>query len=739
VTIDAPEAVLAIFRDEAANLIQRTAAALNRADNAQGEARKKQIAEVCRLLHTLKGAAAAVGHDAIKQATHELEDRVGERAEAGDAARLADLFDAVEAIEELVSQNSALAVEAAPVAPAPTPAAPVSLGRAPIASADRATDQRATLAHDGAESEATPAFAEWLRVPPERLDQLHAHVGELVLARLQQDELVDRMIHLRSAVAQAMARQRELTRALTELRSELGPDSWRRLKLSTQGVTSRWGALLGNLQTICRDARVLQAQASVVGQGVEESIRDLRLMPLTPFFEGFAKSAREAARSADKFVRFYVRADGAEVDRSVLTRLHDALLHLVRNAVVHGIESPAERARAGKTIEGTLTLEAWSAGTSAVVRVIDDGAGIDVERVRKKAAALGLPDADDVLELLTHPGFSTRDSADELAGRGVGLDVVANIVRGLEGTLELSSEPGRGAAFTLRVPIAASTTMGLILEVGKQQFGIMLNSVERVIRPSPEEIIRVEGRPALKLDGEVVGLVALGDLLGIDEDLSEQSHIPVVVLKHARRRLAVAVSEIPGEHPLVVKPFAQAFRGIDLFVGGAVQPDHSIVPVLGVAAVFARAARSGMAVLTHATRVDRARKPSNLHALVVDDSITMRTMLRNVLSAAGYQVVVAEDGKAALSVLDTMPECHVVITDLQMPELDGIGLCRSIRAREGRYVPIMMVTSVDDDDEKSRALAAGADAYAVKSTFEQSAFLARVDTLVRGPARGAEG
>jgi CheY-like chemotaxis protein len=207
----------------------------------------------------------------------------------------------------------------------------------------------------------------------------------------------------------------------------------------------------------------------------------------------------------------------------------------------------------------------------------------------------------------------------------------------------------------------------------------------------------------------------------------------VVVISRGRQRLGLMVSDIPGEHALVVKPFGRAFANAELFIGGAVQPDHSVVPVLATPALFARAVRSAQSTLRQQLHAERPRVPANLHALVVDDSITMRTLLRNVLHAAGYQVTLAEDGVSALERLSEMHDCQILITDLQMPEMDGIELCRKVRARGGKYLPIVMVTSVDDDEEKSRALMAGADAYIVKASFEQTAFLRRVDTLVRGP------
>jgi two-component system chemotaxis sensor kinase CheA len=725
---DMTQEVLAVFREEAVELVQRALAALNRAANSEGAERTKQINEVCRQLHTLKGAAAAVDSENVKDRTHVLEDRVAELSTGTDAALFDPVFAELEALERELKQAEAAVQLPRAVEPA----------RAPPRQTEERALSRPLAAAGGSlasEPQVDPGLsgAEWLRVAPERIENLHALLGEMVLTRLRQDQLVERMVQLSATAARVMKREREMSRVLLEARSELTPESWRRLRTYTKSTSTSWSGMFESLQSVCREARVLQGQSGIVSQSVEESIQNLRLMPLAPFFEGYAKAARDAGRRAGRLVRFHVKADGTEVDRAVLTRLSDALLHLVRNAVAHGIESPDQRQRLGKAAEGVLTLEAWSAGAQAVIRVADDGAGVDVERVRQKARSLGIDDSHDVLDILTHPGFSTRDAADELSGRGVGLDVVRAIVHALGGSLELQSQRGVGTVFTIRVPIAASTSMGLILEVEQQRFGIMLGDVERVLRPGLSEISDVEGKPAIRVQDELVALVALADVLGIKSESVPQERVPVVVISQGRQRLGLMVSDIPGEHALVVKPFGRAFANAELFIGGAVQPDHSVVPVLATPALFARAVRSAHASLKQHLHAERPRVPANLHALVVDDSITMRTLLRNVLHAAGYQVTLAEDGVSALERLAEMHDCQILITDLQMPQMDGIELCKSVRAREGKYVPIVMVTSVDDDDEKSRALTAGADAYIVKASFEQTAFLKRVDTLVRGP------
>jgi chemotaxis protein histidine kinase CheA len=725
--------VLAIFREEGLDLTRRGLTALNACANAAGDARKKHLQEVARILHTLKGAAAAVGNDEILNSAHTLEDQVALLTTLSPSAAFDPVFQALERIEASLEKGTAPKVPVPVPFPMPRPELRAAAESEPsIRPKSRRPPSKAAPDMNDGGAQLNASFAEWLRVPPERVDQLQAHLGELVLTRLQQDELIDRMIALRTAASSTMVRQRDLSSMLLELRSELSPDSFRRLRIGTQALVRGFSDFHEGLQSVCRDARVLQAQSGVVSQAVEESIADLRLMPLGPFLEGFARSARDAARKESKVIRFTVNAEGAEVDRTVLTRLHEALLHLVRNAVVHGLESPKERVAKGKASEGSLTLEATVQGSEAEIRIIDDGRGIDAERVRRKAEAIGLSVQEDLLELLTHPGFSTRDEVDDLAGRGVGLDVVASIVRGLNGSLHMSSECDRGTVFSVRVPITASTTMGLILQVGEQRFGIMLSGVERVIRPSADEIERVEGRPSVNVGGELVSLVALADLLGIQESEGLGSRIPVVVLSQARRRLALAVSEIPGEQPLVVRPFGRAFRTAELFVGGAVQADHSVIPVLSTPALFAKASRSPSRDSFETPAITRGREAQERKALVVDDSITMRTMLRNILGAAGYHVTVAEDGAEALTRLDEMDECHVIVTDLQMPRIDGIELCLRVREREGRYVPIVMVTSVDEDEEKTRAISAGADAYVVKASFEQVSFLRRIDALVHG-------
>jgi chemotaxis protein histidine kinase CheA/CheY-like chemotaxis protein len=458
------------------------------------------------------------------------------------------------------------------------------------------------------------------------------------------------------------------------------------------------------------------------------------LMPLQPFFEEYAKVVREAAREGQKEAKLSIAAAGAEIDRAVLARLREPLLHLVRNAVVHGIEPPTTRRELGKNPVGTVRLEARCEGSRATLRVLDDGAGIDEERVLRKAVASQLierrdaPSGGAMLEVLTTPGFSTRDVADGLAGRGMGLDVVASTIRDLDGVLRLDNMPGLGCAFTIEVPIAALTSGGLVVRVGDHLVGVLLSHIERAIRVDAASIISFQGRSAILVGTERVAIVPLASLLGVDAKTALAGKRTALVLRHGKQRLVTIVDDIPGQQALIVKPFGKAFARARLFSGGAIQADGSILPVLAVPALFERAAGAA-AVQSPAPLVQPAvRPPESISVLVVDDSITMRTLLRNILQASRYKVTVAHDGENALEVLGQMETCDLIITDLHMPRMDGTELCRAVRRRDRPQIPIVVVTSVGDAEEKSRALAAGADAYIVKSDFEQAHF---IDTVMR--------
>ncbi len=707
-------AVQAAFAEEAGDLLRQVERSLHGLAGGDPAERVPRCLEMLRGLHTLKGAAAAAGAVRVKETAHALEDLVRGVVEGSlplEGPGMESIFSGLEHIYAALAPEEPKKKEVDPAVP-PAVELPVRGGE------------------------------ESLRVRPARVEALHALVGELVLGRLQQEEVARRLLETRELLGEALERFHELGARMEPLRRTLPRGQWAALKASREAcgpvLTEAFHALSG----VGRELHALQSQAVAVEAELEEGIRELRLMPLQPLLEEYTRVAREAARTSGKEVRLDVRAEGAEVDRVVLMRLREVLLHLVRNAVVHGLETPERRREAGKPAVGTLTLEARCEGARAVLKVADDGAGIDVERVRQRAREAGLAGAEGpldgqaLLELLSQPGFSMREEVDELAGRGIGLDVVVRTLRDLDGELRLEHVPGEGTTFLLDVPVSAAMHRGLVVRVGEDCFGVLLHQVERALRVGAADVGQLEGRSTVRVGDEPVALVPLASLLGLEARAEEAERLPVVVLRLGGQRLALLVDDVPGEQRMVLKPLGPAFAGAELVQGGALQPNGSVLPVLNVPALFNRAAGRADAYRASAVLAVKGEE-APCAVLVVDDSPTMRTLLRNVLRAAGYRVTVANDGLAAMEVWEEQPFA-LVVSDLQMPRLDGLGVCRFVRRSHRPCTPVMLVTSVATEAERRRAMDAGVDAYVVKGEFEQASFLAQVRELTGRGGRACE-
>lgn len=721
------------FNEEAVELLRNIDVGLNDLPSVDEQARQTLGRDILRWLHTLKGAASVVGLDDIRQYVHGLEERmraIHENKETLDTDKLKEFAGGIEDLHIMVQR---FREDDDPFV------APTQLAKpGPVAIKPPAPAEEAPAPAAGKK----PA-AELLRLRPEKIDSLHALVGELVVTRLQYDAIARRLVEIRDQSTDVAGELRSFGAYCAGLRTSMNARAHNELLVRLGRVSEAAAVTARETSSITREFGLLEAQSSSVSASIEDGIRELRLVPLNPFFEEFARNVREAARETGKDARLVTDAGSAEIDRAVMMRLRDALGHLVRNAITHGIESRQVRASLGKNPAGLVKIEAHCARSRAVIHVSDDGGGIDIEHVRRKALRLGILrdnevlSEDSLLDILTQPGFSTRESADGLAGRGIGLDVVAASVRALDGHIELSTQRGVGTTFTIEVPVTAATGLGLVVKAQEHSFGILLTHVERAVRIDPKEIQSVFNRDTITLDGGPVGIVSLTQLVGLSGARLPTDRTPAVVLRMGKQRLVVTVDDIPGDQAFVVKPLGRAFAGAHYLSGAAVQPDGSTLPVLHVPALFARAASAGGTSTPSPSKPQKS--PSVTHAprqqraiLVVDDSMTIRTLLRNILRADNYDVTVAHDGKAGFDALMNMSRCDLVITDLEMPRMNGVEFCRAIRSSPHAQVPVMVVTSVGDPLEKRRALEAGADAYIIKNEFEQARFLDVVARLSGG-------
>jgi two-component system chemotaxis sensor kinase CheA len=699
-----------VFSAEAREYTQAIAAG---ALALEREADPSLVEELQRAAHSLKGAAAGLGFEGIERVAHAVEDclapagggsalapaavqallaaarAVDEALERGDAGgapgvdRLADLLAALAAGGE-----PAAAAKHADAAPAPDPAAPRA----------HASRERA------------------VRLSAAAVDAVSRHVELLAVGQARLEPRARRLLALQAACGEAV-------RAAAAEAEEAGaaPPSLERLR-----------QLVRELGALGREALHEAARQRVEAAALREDLRDLRMTPAAAALEPLRRTAREAAGLLGKEVAVALSGTDVKLDRHVVEQLRPALVHLVRNAVDHGIEPPAARAAAGKPAAGTVRVEVSPRGSRVAVSVSDDGAGVDRERIRRKAvrsgaiaaAAAAALDDDACLELLFRPGFSTADEVTSVSGRGVGLDVVREVATRLQGTASVESTPGKGARFLLDVPLTLATASGILLRLGGTLAAIPAEAVERVVRLGRADLGTVAGRACARIGDAQVPYAPLGHALGMPRaawGAPAAGPQPAVVLALGGERMAFGVDEVLGRQELVVSSLGRLCAPLVHLAGAALLEDGSLVGVLNAAELLSRARRGAWA---------EAAEAPGPRILVADDSPTTRSAMKTILEIAGYTVAPAADGEEALQRLADAP-CQLVVSDVRMPRLDGLGLTRRIRADPRlRSLPVVLVTSLDEPEDRAAGLEAGADAYLVKAEVERGRLLEMIRRLL---------
>jgi len=458
-----------------------------------------------------------------------------------------------------------------------------------------------------------------------------------------------------------------------------------------------------------------------------------QMVPVSTITDPLHRAVRDIARAQGKDVRWEVRGAETELDRGVLYQLSDSLMHLVRNAVDHGIEEPAERLATGKPAQATVRLHAMQLGSEVIIAVTDDGRGIDVEHVSREAGRHGI-DTDgmteqELLRLSFHPGLSTAPVVSDVSGRGVGLDVVRTNVEAARGRVELRSARGTGTEFRIVVPITVAVLRCLLVEAAGQNFALPFHRVRLSQAHEPGKIAHAEGRPVVWVDGHAIPVQGLAETLGIT--VMEAIEGPVVVLADTSRRHAFQVSQLIGQRDVVIKALNPLLPHLPAVAGASVEPDGSILVVLDPPGLIQRALRAsrtnGPSAPVETTYPSRSTRRS---ILVVDDALTVRELQRSILERAGFEVRVATDGNQAMSNLAER-RCDLVLTDIEMPNMDGFALTEAIRAHPSlANIPVLILSSRSSDSDRARGLEVGADGYIVKSGFDEAGLLTAVNRLL---------
>jgi chemosensory pili system protein ChpA (sensor histidine kinase/response regulator) len=802
-----------IFAQEAQEHLEIIAR--NTAAFTAGHSEKDSIQELRRAVHTLKGAAGAVGHLGASKLAHRMEDFLDRLYES--TAELTD-----QAVRTLASSSDALhdIIAGTPDVPrlqalvmrlfsefdrlmgnhadAPANAAAAETTVAEPAVAETAAAGTTVAAPgetspppvEATEISAAPAPAPFverrrrigdrrhagpvLRVPVDRLNELVRVVSELVINRSTFEQHHLALIEQIDELKLSTARLRRVTHKLEsdyEVRALAGATrarsggAWFVSDSSYEEFDDLEFDRYTEFHLLTRELTEISSDIATIGSRVAGTIGDFdgdltrlgrltrevqdktmefRMIPLSTLATQLERTVRSAADSCGKRVDLAIEGGQVALDKSLLEQMSDPLLHLLRNAVDHGIEPAERRAAAGKPERGRITVRASHQGTDVLIEVEDDGAGLDVEKIRRAAVTRGFvsdadaaaltPDA--VFAFIFEPGFSTAERVTEISGRGVGMDVVkAKVVRA-SGRVFITSRPGAGTTISIRVPMTLAIARVLLVRAGGQTFGLPLAAVVQIARPHPTAISMVGSERLFTLDGQSYPMRDLAESLGLPRAADAPAVQPVLVANLSHRRVALAVDEIVNSRDVVVKTLGTHLRRVPGVWGATLLGDGTVVLILSPVDL------AGAAEAPVVVRSQPARATADGHepytVLVVDDSLSMRHVLSLAVKKAGWTAVPARDGVEALDILQrSTRQPDLVLLDIEMPRMDGFELLSAVRAQKGRAtLPIVMLTSRSGDKHRDKARSLGVTDYMVKP-FQEEVLIRNIDRLVRA-AREAE-
>ena len=718
-----------LFKAESEEHLQHLDDALLRLEKTPAD--QALLEEAFREAHSLKGAARMLGLNGIQTPAHRLEDELNSARRGAQSlnaeilARMSvDLAEIRRLALEAVTVGNAKAQDATSaqtVIPesARAPSAAVPPGAAML----QATPESA----QPGPLPSAPFRIESVRVDTRQLDALMTHAGELTVTRTRVARRladIDALVDLCEEWARKEAARRSGASAV---------DAGAALER-----LGRIGALLGRLRAGASEDSV---RLDYIAGELESGIRLARLLPLSNVFRLFPRLVHDLGQEQGKDVELVIEGGETNADKRILEEIKDPLMHMLRNAVDHGIEPPQAREQAGKPRTGVVRIKASQTASSVAIEVSDDGRGLDEEAIRRAALkrglvgdeALALMSSAQIQSLIFTPGMSTTGFVTDVSGRGVGMSVVRVNVERLKGSIQLQSAPGKGTSVRILLPVTLATVRVLIVAVNGHPYGLPAEWVQVLRMVAPEDVFTVEGRDAVLHQGRSVSVAKLADLLELPlatergKARNAPAASPCVVLSLGGEPFGVFVDALLDEQEVVLKPQSALLERVRNVSGATILDSGEICMVLNAQDLLG-SMRKGAAQAPAPDAIEAVETKKAI--LLAEDSITTRTQEARILENAGYEVVTAADGLEAWNKLATRA-FDAVVSDIIMPNLDGLGLAGKIR-REPKYaeLPIILVTSLASDEDKRRGLEAGANAYITKPAFDQQILLDCLERLI---------
>ena len=677
------------------------------------------LESLMRAAHSLKGAARIIDLDGAVRVAHAMEDAFVSAQKGSlalDSQAIDRLLRGVDLIGRLASVSpgdTTAEVDAFVSGCEPPPMAP-AVPSEPEAPAGKSEEDIRSL-----------------RVTAETLDLLLGSAGESLVA--------SRRFRDFSGTIWRLHRHQRLTATNLEqaiAASSGGGDVSASLRQLQSMVEAGDRLVLAGLAEFDRFER----NASQLSQRLYGEALACRMRPFGAISPSLRRAARDTARRLGRDVTLEIRGEGTDVDRDLLEKIESPILHLVRNAIDHGIELPSERSAAGKSPAGRLSIDVSHSGGFLVIRLSDDGRGVDLEELRAQVVARELADAatasklgdSELLEFLFLPGFSLRSEITEISGRGVGLDIVQSTVRAARGAVRILSEPGRGTTYVLQLPISLSVMKALVFEISGEPYAIPLARADRALRLDAADIESVEGAQYITCDGCRIGLVDGAAVLDRPLHGELREEIDILLLSSGAERFGIVVSRFLGEGEIVVQALDKRLGRVRDIAAAALNADGAPMLLIDVDDFLLSVRRLFAAgSLQHITVKSAAPEKPSPQILVVDDSLTVRELERKLLSSLGYAVEVAVDGLDGWNAARS-GRFSAVVTDVDMPRMDGIELTRLIKSDVRlRDTPVIIVSYKDREEDRLRGLDAGADYYLTKGSFQDEG-LARAIADVLG-------
>lgn len=768
---------IAKFREEADEHLARLNEGIIELETEPGNG--ELLDDLFRVAHTLKGASKMVGVLDVSEVSHKLEDllaamRGGRIAAGGDVSDI--FFEALDAIvfladaavrdekadfdvAGLCSRLAEVAARgraederdpAAAEAQSKTAKAVPKAKKSPKpkgASRSKSTPKRKESEPESTEEvlDAKPQTAAapksstgTIRVKTAQVDKLLNLVGEIVIAQIKSEEHLDELKNLLASATHTTEEWGEIRPGLAEIAQAAGMHG-DELRVRITAMDEATEQIRHKSRDVVSTYLEDTTRGSTVVRELQEEGMQLRMLPVGTIFNAFPRAVHDMARDFNKKIKLEIVGADTELDKKVLEGINDPLVHMVRNSIDHGIESPEEREAAGKPAEGTIRLAASQEGDHIVIRVSDDGRGVDPEAVRHAAVNRGIlspAEAEslsdrETLFLVFATGFTTSQIITEMSGRGVGLDVVKQfVVEKLKGTVDIESQLGKGTEVILTMPLTLAIIRALLVKCSGQVFAFPTTSVEETLAIPADAVKKVQGREAVRLRRRTVPIVRLDQVLGLPPSEVETSpNLRVVVVGLSGQRIGLIVDEFAGEQQIVIKSLGSHLKRVPNVAGATILGAGEVVIILFVPDLMEAARTISTSGRVEGAQAGIARGPGRI--LLVEDSFTTRELERSIFEAAGYEVDVAVDGAEAMTRLESA-RFDLVVTDVQMPRVNGFELTAKIRGDERfNRMPVVIVTSLEREEEKRKGIEVGADAYVTKSVFNQDTLLEIVERLTR--------